>query len=281
MTQIIVPSSVSKTESFGDVLDLGDGMIARRVWHIEPKNADILNKDVMAKGQASNLNTKWDPKTRGGQSYYGPGYNGQWQRCPSNWVDNIILFLDPVDGILKLLFGEWNKEVDVYGNRERIHGLALAGGGHYERMGKRPSEFLEGGDMSLISCADKELFEETKIPREACKKTFAVGLVDDVFNDPRTHGIRFVYLRYVTGFSPQATDELKKLVAIPLPMVKQICEQKSQISVYEGKPPLGIILNHDKFLLRLFKLPDVQEFINKAQAGWPENVVQPSGITTF
>lgn len=64
-----------------------------------------------------------------------------------------------------ILLGEFKKDADLYGSKTQLHGLVLGGGGHYERIGNKPPG-VEGGDMSLMDAANKEILEEMKIPPE-------------------------------------------------------------------------------------------------------------------
>ena len=239
-----------------EAIDLGDGYVAQRIWHISRRTEGRSKYNDMEKAQARNLNTAWAPKKKNQLGNIVTD-STQLQRCPAVWVDNVILYMKPGMSEPCILFGRFQKEDDCYGSKTLIKGLVIAAGGHYEAMGKRPNGYEEG-HMSTRDAADKELFEEVKIKPEHCLDTCLVGSVDDVFNDPRKHGLRYVFLRHV-DCDPQATEELKAVLAVPMSDVHRLLDGTA---VRVNGEELRLVLNHDRFLEKVLRLPDVQAFIS-------------------
>jgi hypothetical protein len=47
--------------------------------------------------------------------------------------------------------------------------------------------------------------------------------MDDVFSDPRYHGVRHIFLRWLDQEAPRGTEELKNIVAAPLSILPAFC----------------------------------------------------------
>lgn len=198
------------------------------------------------------------------------------QRCPSVWADNFVFFMQKGMKEPELLLGEWSKRVKEYGEEKQLHGLVVAAGGHYERQAnKKEYPQTEKGHLSWREAADRELFEEVKIPKERVKATQMVAVMDDVYNDPRVHGIRGIHLRWVE-MEPKSSDELKTIVSVPLSCLPSLCGGKVAWSNSQGKK-LGFILNHEKMVSLIMHLPDTQTFLVKILESLNENN-QPTGV---
>jgi ADP-ribose pyrophosphatase YjhB (NUDIX family) len=239
---------------------LPGGMIARQCWVITAENEDRY--DQAKKTMANLMDPNWVPKLIPGKSQLYGNSTIQMQRCPRIWVDNFIFFYKPGMKEPLLLLGEWRKNVTIYGTKTDVHGLVVAGGGHYETMGNRGTA-IEAGHMSMSEAADREVFEEVKIPKDRLKATQFLGFVDNVFNDPRTHGIRNIYLRHVE-MEPSATDELKTVIAAPVSMLHDLCTGKQTYQTDKGLS-LGFILNHESMVEFVMNHPDVKQFVARIQ----------------
>lgn len=117
--------------------------------------------------------------------------------------------------------------------------------------------------MSLRLAADKELKEEIGIDPSKVKITKDLGVMDDVFSDPRKHILRYVFVRWVEE-DPRPSEELKNVIAVPLEYVGPFCERKISWPARQSDGTtknLGLILNHDKLLTLVFALEGFQTFI--------------------
>lgn len=239
-------------------IDLGDGYIAVPIWNIRRRNQSATNSEEESRAKLLNFN--WIPKG---------GKVGYPQRCPFIWVDNIIFLYQEGMSQPHLLIGRWKKQVEIYGTLTELEGLVLAGGGHYERMAKKGpiydnmmsrSIMPEGGDFSLRAAADKELGEEIGIDPRNVKATRELGMMDDVFSDPRCHGLRAgIYLRWIDQ-APRSTEELKSVIAIPVDQLHRLYNNTDKWKFPDGKE-FGFILNHDKLIRMIMKHPDTMDFL--------------------
>lgn len=238
-------------------VDLGDGYVAVPTWTIRRKNQNPSEEDVT---RSNLLNFNWKPKN---------STVGFPQRCPSVWVDNFLFLYK--QGMMEpmLLLGRWRKPCDIYGNATTLEGLVLAAGGHYERMANKKSlpdrnngEYVkfEMGDISLRAAADKEIKEEVGIDPRNIKFTQEFGMMDDVFSDPRCHGIRAgIFLRWVEQ-TPSPTDELKDILAIPVSQLGMLYNNVAKWKFADGKE-FGFILGHDKLVRMVMKHPQTLDFL--------------------
>ena len=247
------------TEDARKPIALCDGYVAVPVWEIRRANQVYTPEE---RRRAQLLNFKWEIKGT---------TEKHSQRCPSIWVDNVtFLYKRGMEDVV-LLLGRWKKDVEVYGHREMLEGLVVAGGGHYERCAAKPDITtyvsgygnkgvkLEPGDMSLRAAADKEMTEEIGIDADKVMATESLGYMDEVFSDPRCHGLRFVYLRWVEQ-EPRASAELKNIIAAPLRILRDLADGTTAWTSPEGQK-FGMILNHGQFLRLLVSHPQVVNFI--------------------
>jgi 8-oxo-dGTP pyrophosphatase MutT (NUDIX family) len=236
-------------------IDLPDGYIAKPIWLIEkkypPSQEEVARANLLGFG--------WEPKKP-------PRIGSQAQRCPFISVDNFtVLFTQAMHERgeePKLILGLWDKEVEIFGVKQRVRGLALGGGGHYERCARKADGF-EPGDMSLRAAADKELNEEVGISRGAGAGrivTRELGFIDDPLQEPRAHYERFVYLRWVEQ-EPKPSSELKKILMVPLSIVPSLCDRRIGWTDPTDGAQLGLVLGHDKLLRLIMSHPDTQSFL--------------------
>ena len=81
-----------------------------------------------------------------------------------------------------------------------------------------------------------------KIPKDRIKATELVAVMDDAFNDPRTHGIRIVYLRWVEiepksryilnredGRLTSLSEELKSIISVPVSKLSALADRTIQV----------------------------------------------------
>lgn len=240
--------------------DYGDGMVAIPIVILKKKTGGKTQEET---ARANMLSFFWTPK--GSTTKYP-------QRCPSVWVDNFLFLYTRDMAEPHLLLGRWKKTVDVYGQNTSLEGLVVAAGGHYERMGNKKgftgtniygSQIylsFEDGDMSLKEAADKEIKEEVGIDPKLIRASREFGLMDDVFGDPRCHGIRYITLRWVEQM-PKASEELKDIVAIPVSQLSVLYGGTSNWRFPDGKE-CGLILGHDKLIRYVIEHPDVIEFLS-------------------
>jgi 8-oxo-dGTP pyrophosphatase MutT (NUDIX family) len=244
------------------VENIGNGYVAVPTWTIRRENPEYTEEEI---DRAQLLSNNWYPKKAPSDIV-----TAFPQRCPAVWVDNFIVYFTREMKEPCVLFGKWKKNVEIYGKKRELEGLVLAGGGHYERMAnKSPHTFhtayrscsvnFESGDIDLRSAADKELSEEVGIDKKNIKFTKELGLMDDVFSDPRCHGVRYIYLRWVEQ-TPKATDELKNIVAVPLSDLHYLANKKP----YPVKDKeYALILNHHTLLKCIMSMDVTQNFLKK------------------
>jgi ADP-ribose pyrophosphatase YjhB (NUDIX family) len=239
---------------------LGHGFVAIPIWQIRRANQNFSQEEV---ARAKLLSFNWNPK---GTAELYP------QRCPAVWVDNFT-FLYTAEMAARgeapqLLLGRWKKECEVYGTKQMVEGLVVAGGGHKERMANKPSRYnystgatvkFEDGDMSLIEAANKELKEEIGIDRRNVRDTYELGWMEDPFNDPRMEGLRYVFLRHVEQ-NPRPTEELPNVLSVPVTSLGDLCSGRVQWRSPDGKE-MGMVLNHDKYIDVIMSHSDTQEFL--------------------
>jgi ADP-ribose pyrophosphatase YjhB (NUDIX family) len=255
-------SPSSATLPFGDrkSVTLPLGFVAVPTWTIRRAGQTFTPEE---RSRANLLSSNWDVK---GTSYSHP------QRCPSIWVDNFTFLYTKGMSEPELLLGKWKKDVTVYGEKQTLEGLVIAGGGHYERCAKKAviSTYVAGrgnvpfkyeeGDMCLKDAADKELKEEIGIDPQNIKTTQELGYVDDVFSDPRCHGVRFVFLRWVDQ-APRPSSELTSVLSIPVSQMQKLCDREIFWNAPDGKK-LGLILNHDTYSKLILAHPQTLDFIS-------------------
>ena len=138
------------------VKNLPNGYVAVPTWSIRRANQTYTPEEA---SRANLMTFDWEVK--------GTSIKAQ-QRCPAVWVDNFCFLYTRGMVEPELLLGRWKKDVVVYGSKQSLEGLVIAGGGHYERCANKPkiqytSATFEQGDMSLRAAADKELKEEIGI----------------------------------------------------------------------------------------------------------------------
>jgi 8-oxo-dGTP pyrophosphatase MutT (NUDIX family) len=231
---------------------LPDGFVAVPVWSIRKVNQIYTQEEEALTKLLSN---DWNPK---GSLESFP------QRCPSIWVDNFTFLFKRGMNEPELLLGRWKKDVVVYGDKKNLEGLVVAGGGHYERCARKPIEsqfhlVYEEGDMDLRLAADKELTEEIGIDCHNVLQTKELGYIDYVFNDPRYHGVRHVFLRWVDQ-EPTATSELSNIVSVPVSQMHYLYNREIPWTLPDGTK-LGLILNHDIYVKLILHMQPVLDFI--------------------
>lgn len=256
------------TSVLSDPVKLPGGYIAKPCWIIT-RDVESWSEGEIA--QVQTLNARWVNKK---DPYAIPVL----QRSPFIWVDNFTFFFRKDMEEPELLLGEWNKKATLYGKEQKVHGLVVGGGGHFERMGDKtePSTDIfssrgtftksgnaEEGDMTLRAAADKEIFEELKIPPEKVKSTVFLCVIDDPFNDPRTHGMRTVFLRWVE-IAPRSSEELKSVISVPLSMMSDLCDRKIAWTSPKGEK-LNLILNHGEMIKAVLHHPATQEFLARVK----------------
>ncbi len=260
-------------------IDLGNGFVAVPIYSIQrAANAPFTREE---RSRAALLGTTWTPK---GTQVEIP------QRCPAVWTDNFCFVYSEGMTEPELLFGEWEKEAEVYGLKQRIHGMVLAGGGHYERMGRRQTDVtpcwvpkFEAGDMSLREAADKELTEEIGVPISAVQETVLGGCMDYPLQDPRTHGVRFFFLRWVVQ-RPRATDELKRIIGVPVfSKLSDFCAGRLPVASKDGRAQLVPELNHGEFVRLVMSMPVTRDFMAYIQSGGGRSPQAPTnwGATVY
>ena len=224
--------------------------------------------------RANLLGNTWTPK--GDTSAYP-------QRCPAVWVDNFCIFytadMAATNEEEEVLMGRWTKKVEVYGVTQELDGIALAAGGHYERCARKANKELrdpygrysgtvkpEEGDMGLRAAADKELKEEVGIDPRNVRLTLPLMVVDDPLGDPRVHGLRFIFLRWIEQ-TPRASKELPNILSVPTSTLLDFCNGRITWPSPEGKE-LSIILGHHELIPMILECQRTKEFISyiKTQA---------------
>lgn len=254
-------------------IKLPNGMVAIPAWHIVRE--DELRLNAVQRSRGALLNANWTPKMIAKTQY---PLAEQLQRSPFIWADNYTFFYTRGMEEPHLLLGEWKKNAPIYGKPQEIHGVVVGGGGHYESVGNKPKN-VEQGDFSLREAADKEIFEEMKIPRERVRLTQYLGDIDNFENDPRCHGVRHIFLRWIE-ISPSATDELKSVISIPLSMLNDLCTGAVTYTNAQGQK-LSLVLNHDFMIPVVMAHPVVQEFIQKIKTTSNSPVSGSGGAMVF
>jgi ADP-ribose pyrophosphatase YjhB (NUDIX family) len=239
-------------------LDYGDGFEAVPIWQIRRKT-NVFNDEERARSKR--LAFTWNPK---GSVVKYP------QRCPFIWVDNFLFLYRQGMPEPYLLLGRWTKNVEVYGEKTNMDVLALAAGGHYERVGNKARLYdresgsyvdFEPGDFSLREAADKEIKEETGVDPKLIRATRDFGMMDDVFGDPRCHGLRAaIYLRWVEQ-APVASEELKSIVAVPVSQMHHLYNNRVKWRFPDGKELSMAGLGHDRVARYVLTHPETQEFL--------------------
>lgn len=254
-SELALPFSDSKGRQ---PIPLSNGFVAIPTWTIRRANQSYTPEEI---SRANLMSFEWQIK---GTNIKAP------QRCPAVWVDNFCFLhtgamLEP-----ELLLGRWKKEVEVYGVKQSLEGLVIAGGGHYERCAKKspiPSAsgygngiVPEAGDVSLREAADKELKEEIGIDRLQVKATQEFGCMDDMLNDSRCHGIRHIFLRWVDQ-APRPSSELSNVLSVPVSQMSKLYNREINWRSPDGKL-LGMILNHDLYARLILEHPQTIDFIS-------------------
>lgn len=244
-------------------VNLGGGMVGIPCLHIT-RDPRMPNQQRVAAANpyaAATMDGTWTPKTKA-NTRVGPAQ--QYQRTPDDTVDNVT-FCFKTDGSMEepvLVLGEFNKSCNLSGQVQRVHGLCLAAGGHYERMGQRPASFSEAGDVDLLVAASKELEEEIGITEDGIVASQYVGFIDDPNNDPRKHVIRHIILRHV-DVDPSQSEELANLVCVPLSKVVPLLNGKFRVRL--NGEALGMVLNHDKVIRLVLSTPAGRQFVESMQ----------------
>jgi ADP-ribose pyrophosphatase YjhB (NUDIX family) len=255
---LVAPVNFLPASDVRKTITLPDGFVAVPVWQIR-RAAPSFNPEEVAR--ANKLTSTWQIK--------GTAQEHQ-QRCPAIWVDNIVIQYKAGMGEPCVLLGHWAKDVIMYGDKVVLEGLAIAGGGHYERCANKPKSIMgnagkyvtpEAGDLSLRQAADKELKEEIGVNPRNIRATHELGYMDDVFADGRYHGVRHIYLRWLEQDTVRGTSELSTIVATPLSMLPALCRGEIPWTPEGTTKELGLILGHDRLLRLVFTLPATQEFI--------------------
>jgi len=254
-------------------IQLGSGFVAVPIYIIRKENEHHIAPDQQAR--ATTLSCYWQPKSAPDERRSVPP---QLQRAPSFWVDNpTFAFKRPMTEP-ELMLGFWQKDVDLSGVKTKLKGLVVAGGGFVERVGNKSINIiggvqaaLEPGDFNLRLAADKEMKEECGINPRKVLATKELGLIDFCLQDPRTHGLRYIYLRWLDE-QPKATAELSHIVSIPVSKLKLLCEGKitwRRPGSPDSEPEYGLILGHDLLINLLMSHPVVQEFLSGMVAYQP------------
>lgn len=134
-------TNVATTNADPNMIKLARGFVAEPVSYMHLELPMSGNEDAASKL----LSTQWEPKSTA-PSHYKTG--AQYQRCPAVWVDSFCFLYTQGMEEPVLLLGRWTKEVNVMGKTQKLDGLVVAAGGHYERSGVRPPG-VEAGDSSL------------------------------------------------------------------------------------------------------------------------------------
>jgi ADP-ribose pyrophosphatase YjhB (NUDIX family) len=237
-------------------ITLGNGDIARPIWQIERANNGKFSHEEEARAHL--LNVWWNPK----------GTSSQFaQRCPRITVDNLCIFFNRemhMKGIEPhAILGVWDKKDQVlYGKKQHVRVITVPGGGHYETQGDKNSYVakLEEGDMSMRAAADKELKEEIGIDRKNSRMyTQQLGYIDDVFNDPRFHCLRSIYLRWVEQ-APKTSEEIKSVIPLPVSQLHILYKRQHPWVLPSGEE-LTLGIGHDTMLERIMIHPDTSDFL--------------------
>ncbi len=91
------------------------------------------------------------------------------------------------------------------------------------------------------------------------RETKLLGFVDNLLNDPRTHCLRTVYLRWVEQ-QPRPTDEIKLIVPVPLSVLRDLVTGRASVNMASGEQ-LSFILNHAEYIDVVMSHPHTQTFI--------------------
>ena len=226
----------------------------------------ITKKSYSEDLELDEMNTQWKS-----------GKFDDYQRTPDITTD-IILFhrifpskngKQSLKGELCILAGIWTKEW----NGRNISGLTFIPGGHYERMGYRPSYLIKQGadpkgDIDLYHASKKELVEETGI--NSVKRLTPIAIIDIADNDPRKHVFRSVFAGY-TNKTVKPSEEIQVFYSIPVKDIEKVSRQGFITSAYKTdngktefvKEKIEFVLNHDKMMKILLKLPKFNEYIRE------------------
>jgi hypothetical protein len=231
---------------------------------IEPKQVDPST----AKSLSLSQNPTWTPKLKTGGTL-----TPQVMRCPSVCVDQLILFKEPnAKGQVLMALGTWCKEVYTHtDNPEKIEGLVLPAGGHWEHNGDRQAYFKRTGLMekrdalkepkghaTARQAADAELEEETRIARANVLYTHEIGAINRIADDSTAHVVSFLYVRVVEK-AAQATDEIKNMFILPINDVHKVAKEGGTLQV--GAKELTFIKGHEKLVQVMLAHPDVSAIV--------------------
>jgi ADP-ribose pyrophosphatase YjhB (NUDIX family) len=234
---------------------LPGGYVAEPIWCIR-RVSDIHSTDEVARANLGNV--WWTPKNANGNALHA-------QRCPYISVDNVCFMYKPGMRVPELVLGIWSKkDIQIHGEKHALYEcLALAGGGHYERMGKKSAYLGEAGDMSAQIAADKELKEEIGIDRARGVKivTHHLGVFDDPLAEPRAHYYRDIYLRWIEQ-EPRPSAELKTVITLPVDQVEALCNKQTCLHLSSDRK-LTLGLGHDKLIALVMSHPDTKDFLKK------------------
>jgi ADP-ribose pyrophosphatase YjhB (NUDIX family) len=257
-------------------IQLNNGFEMVPVYHIRPNRLLFSTEE---RERANLLDFTWTPKNAPNYSYP--------QRSPAITADNFALLKTKDMSEVCILLGRWTKSVNVYGRKQEVDGLVLAGGGNMERMGNKRgfrdpwgssiSKPFEDGHMTLRQCADAELSEEIGVDPRLVRATVELGSVDFALGDPRLHCYRGgIFLRWIEQ-QPKATAELKKIVAIPISQIRMLTSGQHKWKFADKE--VGLELGHDWLIDTILTMPTTQAFIqaiNDYHAS-PPSVYQTTG----
>lgn len=197
------------------------------------------------------------------------------QRCPRVWGGNLVFLASPGSQDVYVVLGLWDKDhTSPTGEKTRIIGWTLAGGGHYESSGVRraprttnsyssaPAIKFEDGDIDWWNSANKELTEEVGVIPENIRATLPIAVYDDPLKeDPRFPGVELIYARWVQ--QAQSSKELKKIALVPLSQIAMLLNPNYPGTINANGVAHKIVLGHDRLLRHMLNLPQTQKFIQQ------------------
>lgn len=191
----------------------------------------------------------------------------QYQRTPDHTIDNICILFKR-DGSMtepELVLGEFNKKCKFSANGEEksVHGLCLAAGGHFERMGWRPNTYGEReGSIDLLDAGLQEMVEEIGVQESGIVESLDVGFVDCPLSDPRKHITRHAVVRWIDA-DPSTSEELQTLLCVPLSKLGDLIGGRISVTSKRTGTQLGFVLGHDHFIQQIWQLPNVRKMVER------------------